>query len=134
GAPRASRTRKSRAARRRRFPSVSRCRSAKCDALNNSLLIVIFFSRSALRWWCGRPLDSPCLPNETALVRLVIINREATEFDEIADVVIRQDIGTVLSPFIVHCFGRRGRDLHSHPPLLACKCILAFPVRRRIVT
>jgi NAD-dependent deacetylase len=34
--------------------------------------------------------------------RLVIINREATEFDEIADVVIRQDIGTVLSPFIVH--------------------------------
>src|SRR5262249_29885747 len=34
--------------------------------------------------------------------RLVIINREATDFDEIADVVIRQDIGTVLSPFIVH--------------------------------
>src|SRR3984893_2551457 len=29
--------------------------------------------------------------------RLVIINREATEFDEIADVVIHQDIGTVLS-------------------------------------
>ncbi|TMJ91162.1 MAG: NAD-dependent deacetylase [Alphaproteobacteria bacterium] len=34
--------------------------------------------------------------------RLVIINREATEFDEIADLVIRQDIGTVLSPFVVH--------------------------------
>ena len=34
--------------------------------------------------------------------RLVIINREAPEFDEIAEVVIRQDIGTVLSPFIVH--------------------------------
>jgi NAD-dependent deacetylase len=34
--------------------------------------------------------------------RLVIINREATEFDEIADLVIRDDIGTVLSPFIVH--------------------------------
>ncbi|MBV8322670.1 MAG: Sir2 family NAD-dependent protein deacetylase [Hyphomicrobiales bacterium] len=34
--------------------------------------------------------------------RLVIINREATEFDEIADIVIHQDIGTVLSPFIVH--------------------------------
>jgi len=30
--------------------------------------------------------------------RLVIINREATEFDEIADLVIRDDIGTVLSP------------------------------------
>jgi NAD-dependent deacetylase len=33
---------------------------------------------------------------------LVIINREATEFDEIADLVVRDDIGTVLSPFIVH--------------------------------
>jgi len=34
--------------------------------------------------------------------RLAIINREATEFDEIADLVVREDIGTVLSPFIVH--------------------------------
>jgi NAD-dependent deacetylase len=34
--------------------------------------------------------------------RLVIINREATEFDEIADLVVREDIGTVLSPFIAH--------------------------------
>jgi NAD-dependent deacetylase len=34
--------------------------------------------------------------------KLVIINREATEFDAIADLVVRQDIGTVLEPFIVH--------------------------------
>jgi NAD-dependent deacetylase len=34
--------------------------------------------------------------------QLVIINREATEFDEIADLVVRQDIGTVLDPFIIH--------------------------------
>jgi NAD-dependent deacetylase len=34
--------------------------------------------------------------------RLVIINREPTEFDAIADLVVRQDIGTVLEPFIVH--------------------------------
>jgi NAD-dependent deacetylase len=34
--------------------------------------------------------------------RLAIINREATEFDEIADLVVRQDIGTVLETFIVH--------------------------------
>jgi NAD-dependent deacetylase len=34
--------------------------------------------------------------------RLVIINREATEFDAIADLVIRDDIGSVLSSFIVH--------------------------------
>ena len=34
--------------------------------------------------------------------RLVIINREPTEFDDVADLVVRQDIGTVLEPFIVH--------------------------------
>jgi NAD-dependent deacetylase len=33
---------------------------------------------------------------------LVIINREATEFDDIADLVVREDIGTVLAPLIVH--------------------------------
>ena len=33
---------------------------------------------------------------------LVIINREPTEFDDLADLVVRQDIGTVLEPFIVH--------------------------------
>src|ERR1700682_1609706 len=34
--------------------------------------------------------------------KLVIINREATEFDDIADLVVRQDIGTVLESFIAH--------------------------------
>jgi NAD-dependent deacetylase len=34
--------------------------------------------------------------------RLAILNREATEFDEIADLVVRQDIGTVLGPLISH--------------------------------
>src|SRR5271154_1780487 len=34
--------------------------------------------------------------------RLVIINRDATEFDDIADLVVREDIGTVLAPFVVH--------------------------------
>ena len=34
--------------------------------------------------------------------RLVIINRDATEFDDIADLVVRHDIGAVLAPFIVH--------------------------------
>jgi len=32
--------------------------------------------------------------------RLAILNREPTEFDDIADLVVRQDIGTVLEPFI----------------------------------
>ena len=34
--------------------------------------------------------------------RLAIINREPTEFDGIADLVVREDIGTVLAPLIVH--------------------------------
>jgi NAD-dependent deacetylase len=34
--------------------------------------------------------------------RLAIINREATDFDAMADLVVREDIGTVLSPFIAH--------------------------------
>jgi NAD-dependent protein deacetylase/lipoamidase len=34
--------------------------------------------------------------------RLAIINREPTDFDVIADLVVREDIGTVLAPLIVH--------------------------------
>lgn len=34
--------------------------------------------------------------------RLVIINREPTDFDAAADLVVHQDIGTVLEPFVVH--------------------------------
>lgn len=34
--------------------------------------------------------------------RLVIVNRDATEFGDIADLVIRHDIGDVLAPFIAH--------------------------------
>jgi NAD-dependent deacetylase len=34
--------------------------------------------------------------------RLIIINREPTEFDDIADLVVHHDIGTVLEPLIAH--------------------------------
>jgi NAD-dependent deacetylase len=34
--------------------------------------------------------------------RLVIINRDATEFDDIADLVVHDDIGDALSAFIAH--------------------------------
>jgi NAD-dependent deacetylase len=34
--------------------------------------------------------------------QLIIINREPTDFDDIADLVVHEDIGTVLEPFIVH--------------------------------
>jgi NAD-dependent deacetylase len=32
--------------------------------------------------------------------RLAIINRDPTEFDDLADLVVREDIGSVLAPFI----------------------------------
>jgi len=34
--------------------------------------------------------------------KLVIVNREPTEFDALADLVVRNDIGDVLGPFIAH--------------------------------
>jgi NAD-dependent deacetylase len=34
--------------------------------------------------------------------KLVIINREPTDFDEMADLVIREDIGAALAPFVAH--------------------------------
>jgi NAD-dependent protein deacetylase/lipoamidase len=34
--------------------------------------------------------------------RLIIINREPTDLDSAADLVVREDIGTVLAPLIVH--------------------------------
>ena len=34
--------------------------------------------------------------------RLVIINRDATDFDDVADLVVHDDIGAVLSSFIAH--------------------------------
>ena len=33
---------------------------------------------------------------------LIIINREPTEFDDLADLVVRNDIGDALGPLIAH--------------------------------
>jgi NAD-dependent deacetylase len=41
--------------------------------------------------------------------QLAIINREPTEFDEVADLVVREDIGSVLAPFID---GASSTDVH----------------------
>ena len=42
------------------------------------------------------------LAAKRAGARLVIINRDATDFDDVADLVVHDDIGAVLSPFIAH--------------------------------
>ena len=41
--------------------------------------------------------------------RLVIINRDPTDFDDIADLVVRHDIGSVLEPFLE---SESSRDVH----------------------
>ena len=43
---------------------------------------------------------------------LIIINREATDFDEIADLVVRHDIGTVLEPLCGTNAGRKSTLVH----------------------
>ena len=63
--------------------------------------IAICFSPSARRWWCGRRRDFRCMAKRNGAA-LVIINREPTEFDELADLVVHHDIGDVLGPFIAH--------------------------------
>jgi NAD-dependent deacetylase len=69
-------------------------RRAEELASNCDLLLAI---GSSLVVWpaAGIPLQA-----KRAGARLVIINREPTEFDQIADLVIRDDIGAVLGPFI----------------------------------
>ncbi len=71
-------------------------RRAQDLTLSSDLFLAI---GSSLQVWpaAGFPLMA-----KRNAARLVIINREPTEFDEIADLVVRQDIGTVLEPFIIH--------------------------------
>jgi NAD-dependent deacetylase len=54
---------------------------------------------SSLVVWPAAGLPLMAKQNGAALV---IINREPTEFDAIADLVVRDDIGDVLAPFISH--------------------------------
>ena len=76
---------------------------AEADAARRGIepQIAICFSPSARRWWCGRRPDFRCMAKRNGAA-LVIVNREPTEFDDIADLVVRNDIGDVLGPFIAH--------------------------------
>jgi NAD-dependent deacetylase len=65
--------------------------AADCD-----LLLVV---GSSLVVWPAAGIPLVAKRNGAALV---IINREPTEFDEFADLVVRSDIGDVLGPFISH--------------------------------
>ena len=66
-------------------------------ALEETLPALFLAIGSSLVVWpaAGFPLMA-----KRAGARLVIINREETELDAVADLVVRHDIGTVLAPFI----------------------------------
>jgi NAD-dependent deacetylase len=68
----------------------------RADELAGSCDLFIAIGSSLVVWpAAGFPLRA-----KQSGARLVIINREATDFDDIADLVIREDIGAVLAPFI----------------------------------
>ena len=70
----------------------------RSEELTNSCDLFLAIGSSLVVWpAAGFPLMA-----KRNGARLVIINREPTEFDELADLVVRADIGTVLSPFIAH--------------------------------
>jgi NAD-dependent deacetylase len=70
----------------------------RAQELTDSCDVFVAIGSSLVVWpAAGFPLAA-----KRAGARLVIINREATDFDDIADLVIHDDIGAVLSPFIVH--------------------------------
>jgi NAD-dependent deacetylase len=70
----------------------------RAEALTRSCDLFLAVGSSLVVWpAAGFPLMAK--RNGAALV---IINREPTELDDIADLVVRQDIGDVLAPFIAH--------------------------------
>ena len=81
--PRPSRS--ARRCRRRRWPAPRRRRTAATSSYP-----------SARRWWSIPPPASPPL-RSGAGAGLVILNREPTDFDDIADLVLHREIGPTLS-------------------------------------
>ncbi len=70
----------------------------RAEALTKSCDLFLAVGSSLVVWpAAGFPLMAK--RNGAALV---IINREPTEFDDIADLVVRNDIGDALAPFITH--------------------------------
>ena len=70
----------------------------RAEALTNACDLFIVIGSSLVVWpAAGFPLIA-----KRNGARLVIINRDATEFDDVADLVVREDIGTVLAPFVAH--------------------------------
>lgn len=70
----------------------------RAEALTRSCDLFLAIGSSLVVWPAA---GMPLLAKRTG-ARLASLNREPTEFDAIADLVIRDDIGSVLESFIVH--------------------------------
>jgi len=70
----------------------------RAEALSASCNLFLAIGSSLVVWpAAGFPLLA-----KRSCARLVILNRDPTDFDDIADLVIRADIGQTLEPFVVH--------------------------------
>jgi NAD-dependent deacetylase len=70
----------------------------RAEALSASCNLFIAIGSSLVVWPAA---GFPLLAKRSG-ARLVILNRDPTDFDDIADLVIRADIGQTLEPFVVH--------------------------------
>lgn len=71
---------------------------ARAEELSSSCDLFIAIGSSLVVWpAAGFPLHA-----KRNGAKLVIVNREPTDFDEIADLVVRHDIGAALGPFVAH--------------------------------
>jgi NAD-dependent deacetylase len=71
---------------------------ARAEELSSACDLFIAIGSSLVVWpAAGFPLHA-----KRNGAKLVIINREPTDFDEIADLVVQHDIGEALGPFVAH--------------------------------
>jgi NAD-dependent deacetylase len=70
----------------------------RAEALSASCNLFLAIGSSLVVWPAA---GFPLLAKRSG-ARLVILNRDPTDFDDIADLVIRADIGRTLEPFVVH--------------------------------
>lgn len=70
----------------------------RAAALTDACDLFVAIGSSLVVWpAAGFPLRA-----KQAGAKLVILNREPTDFDDVADLVVRQDIGDALMPFVAH--------------------------------
>ena len=70
----------------------------RAEALSSACDLFLAIGSSLVVWPAA---GFPLLAKRSG-ARLVVLNRDPTDFDDMADLVIRADIGQTLKPFIVH--------------------------------